>query len=196
MVAGPSSSSQTARAGDSTAGPEPALVRLRAWLDAAELDADALRSDPGGAGWLPAELRAEVERDEACRAELAAFVEAELELVTLRSRSGNMLETADPFFVARVAARLPSRPVGPRLSPRERTLLLSLFHGVAALGAWAIVTWLLTDRVQGLADLATDLGTQLGGEWLVGADTVAVGGVAVAASVLALLAFRSHTAGP
>jgi hypothetical protein len=117
---------------------EPALVdRLREALCELDVEPAAVRADPHGATWLPAELHAWCMRDDACREELREFVAAELALARLSSA-----ERPDPFFTARVVRALPRRFVGSRLSPQRRAVVLSASWAAAGAAAWAVLSWL------------------------------------------------------
>lgn len=121
-----------------TVASEPVLVdRLREALCEIDVEPAAVRADPSGATWLPAELHAWCLRDDACREELREFVEAELALARLSAA-----ERPDPFFTARVVRALPKRFVGSRLSPQGRAIVLSASWAAAGAAAWAVLSWL------------------------------------------------------
>jgi hypothetical protein len=157
----------------------------RAALRAALLDLDVephrLRANPQGHGWLRPELRALVERDEACRAEVRAFVCAELELYD-RARAVD-----DPFFARSVISALPRPLAGTALTPRQRALILGSFHVLGAATAYVVLWQLSPERLLSWLDRAHG--------WLVrGVDAGGMWPLAVGAAVLALACIlpRSH----
>lgn len=160
--------------------------RLREALCDLEVEPAIVRADPTGASWLPAALQAWCDADEACREELREFVEAELALLRLSAP-----EPADPFFTARVVQALPARPVGSRLSPGRRVLVLGGFYAAAGAAAWAVLT-----RLSGRDALA---GAFAQAHALLDAAAPATGYAIAAAllvAVLAVVAFaggRTHT---
>lgn len=169
----------------------PSLVhRLREALCDLEVDPAAVRADPSGASWLPAELRTWCDEDAACRQELQEFVAAELELARL---SGSA--RADPFFTARVVSALPSRWVGSRLSPHRRAVILAGFYAGAGAAAWGVLAWItpLQTPLQNWTGLAERAGALLqAGAPAPGVAVAAMLAVALLA-VLALGAGRTHT---
>jgi hypothetical protein len=98
------------------------------------------------------------------------------------------VETRDPFFTAEVLAALPSRLAFTGITPRQRVVLLGLFHGVAvamAVGvAWLFAPGLVGGVAQHAHDWAGTLG-EVSATWSLAA-VVLVGFVALAVT-------RSHT---
>jgi len=166
-----------------------ALDRLDSILAELELSSDDLRRDPHGDGWLPAEARALVQADPSCRAALREFVEGELELWGALPGPAAAAPPVDPFFTARVVSSLPGPRSGTGLTPRRRALLLGLFHGVAGLLAYVVLTMVpeSTTRWAEQAHSVLSWGSELGSSlWLLA--------TALGACALALLVVgRTHT---
>ncbi len=167
---------------------EPEVERLESILAELELSPAELRRDPAGEGWLPADARALVERHPACREALAEFVAGELDLWSVRPET-LAPPAVDPFFIARVVDALPSPRSGTSLTPRRRALLLGLFHMVAGLLAYLVLTrvpestarW--AERAHSMLTWGSDAG---GGLWLLA--------TAIAAAVLLVVVVRrTHT---
>jgi hypothetical protein len=163
------------------------VERLESILVELELSPDVLRRDPDGETWLPEEARALVRAHSACREALDEFVAGELHLWTASSEQV-VLPPVDPFFTARVVGALPGPRTGTRLSPRRRALVLGLFHVLAILCAYAVVTMVpeSTARWAEKAHSVLTWGSESGGLWLAAA---AVGG----AMLLAFVVGRTHT---
>jgi hypothetical protein len=169
-----------------TAGSE--VDRLESILAELELSPAELRRDPSGEGWLPAEARALVQAHPRCRESLDEFVSGELDLWSARPEAA-VPPTVDPFFTARVVGALPRPRSGTGLSPRRRALLLGLFHVVAGLLAYVVLTMVpeSTARWAEQAHRMLTWGSEsTGGPWLA---ATAVGAVVLLAVVLG----RTHT---
>ena len=119
---------------------------LREALCDLDVEPSAVQRDPSGATWLPAELHAWCQADDACAEELREFVAAELLLSRLSAG-----ERPDPFFTARVVRALPQRFVGSRLSPRGRAIVLSASWAAAGAAAYGVLSWLQPGAAWGSA---------------------------------------------
>lgn len=86
-----------------------------------ELDARTLQADPRGETWLPADMRAELDRDDQCARELDEFVATELALFDAR-------EPSDAFFTKRVMQQLPSIDA---VDDQRRTWILASAYALA-----------------------------------------------------------------
>lgn len=163
------------------------VERLESILVELELTPAVLRRDPSGDTWLPAEAKALVRAHPACQEAFDEFVVGELHLWSASNEQA-MRPPSDPFFTARVVEALPGPRAGTRLSPRRRALVLGLFHVLAIVCAYAVVT-MVPESTARWAEQAHDVlvwGSESGGLWL--AATV-VGG----AMVLAFVVGRTHT---
>jgi hypothetical protein len=178
-----------------SATPQRSRAELRAWLLDARVDAAALRSDPGGRGWLPPPLRALVAEDPEAAADVAAFVALELELF------GGAQVASDPWFTHRVVQALPPAAalaeVGPpRLGTAPRVAVWVTFHGIAAVLAY--VWWGATLHAgagQWLGGGATALLRVTTGEVaLLGAPLANVGGAWLLAGLVVAFASIALTA--
>ncbi len=98
-----------------------------------DLDARTLREDPRGETWLPADLRAEIERDPAWAAEFAEFVATEQALFDGR-------EPCDAFFTKRVMQKLPELE---GLDDSRRTWILASAYALAIGLAYLLIGPLL-----------------------------------------------------
>jgi hypothetical protein len=127
-----------------------------------ELDARTLQTDPRGETWLPADLRAQVERDAECAREFEQFVATELALFDVR-------EPSDAFFTKRVMQQLPAVDA---VDDSRRTWILASAYALA-IG----LTYLL---------LGPWLGSLEFGEWLAWSEsfTGEVGGAGMAIGLL------------
>jgi hypothetical protein len=163
------------------------VERLEAILVDLELSPVELRRDPSGDSWLPVEARALVAGSSACREALDDFVSGELDLWRARPEPVT-LPAVDPFFTARVVEALPAPRSGTGLSPRRRALLLGLFHVIAGLLAYVVLTMVpeSTARWAEQAHRMLTWGSESGGLWLA-ATAVA------SAMVLAFVVGRTHT---
>lgn len=130
---------------------------LEDYLAELEVDAALLRRDPVGRTWLPRELFEIVQTDSHARVALRDFVHGELELFAA-ARAG-----ADPFFTARVVARLPASERG---RSERRTWILATCHALAVGVGYLLVRPALTaqglsvalESVHGWLDRAVDTG--------------------------------------
>jgi hypothetical protein len=131
-----------------------------------ELDARTLQVDPRGETWLPADLRARVERDAACARELDEFVATELVLFDGR-------EPSDAFFTKCVMQQLPA--IDAVDDPRRNWILASAY--ALAIG----VAYLLLGPWLGSGELGERLG-----EWVAWSETIAIeaGGAGLAIGLL------------
>ncbi len=109
------------------------LERFVARLCELDLDPAALRSDPRGEAWLPAELRELVASDPECARELDEFVAMELALCELD-------EPSDPYFTRRVMERLPEIEA---IDDRRRTWILASAYALAIGVAYVLLGPLL-----------------------------------------------------
>jgi len=162
------------------------VERLESILVELELSPDVLRRDPAGDTWLPEAARSLVRAHPACREALDEFVAGELHLWT--ASSDQVVLPPDPFFTARVVGALPGPRSGTRLSPRRRALVLGLFHVLAIVCAYAVVT-MVPESTARWAEQAHSMlawGSDSGGLWLA---ATAVGG----AMLLAFVVGRTRT---
>lgn len=157
-------------------GPEPVEVRrLDELLAQLELSPEVLRRDPSGEHWLPSEARRLVEANTDCQRALDDFVAEELELWSAFDKP--LAPGPDPFFTARVVDSLPEPPSGTRLTPRRRALLLGLFHAVAGVLAYAVLTMVpestarWAEQAHTWLSWGSTIDTNL---WLVGSAVVSV----------------------
>ncbi|MEM9459430.1 MAG: hypothetical protein AAGF11_34950 [Myxococcota bacterium] len=163
------------------------LERFESILVELEPSPEQLRRDPAGRDWLPPEARALVDRCPACRAALHEFVDGELQLWNAVEPSS--APNVDPFFTARVVDALPAAPASPALSPRRRAMVLGLFHVVAGVLAYVVLT-MVPESTARWAEQAHQV-LRWGSDSGAGSLLAAVGvGAAVA---VALLAARTHT---
>jgi hypothetical protein len=168
--------------------PGAEVERLESILVELELSSAVLRRDPTGSTWLPAEARALVQAHPACRRALDEFVACELGLWRVSQDDPLALPPVDPFFTARVVGALPDPQAGTRLSPQRRALVLGLFHVIAGLLTYAVVTMVpeSTARWAEQAHTMLSWGSELG--------SVGLGAAAVAGAVfLALAVGRTHS---
>lgn len=164
-----------------TDAPGSPLERLDELLAQLEVAPAELRDDPHGLGWLPVEALALVQAHPQCQQALQEFVEGELSLWSARPSSS--APAVDPFFTARVVESLPSPRSGTSLSPRRRAMLLGLFHVIAGVLAYAVLTMVpeSTARWAAQAHSVLSWGSELGSSmWL--------GATAMGAALLAVLA--------
>lgn len=131
-----------------------------------ELDARTLQTDPQGETWLPADMRAQVERDAECARELEEFVATELVLFDGR-------EPSDAFFTKQVMQQLPS--IDAVDDPRRTWILASAY--ALAIG----VTYLLLGPWLGSGEFGQRLG-----EWVAWSENLATetGGAGLAIGLL------------
>ncbi|PCC66558.1 hypothetical protein SAMN02745121_00713 [Nannocystis exedens] len=133
----------------------PSIVRLRSFLEELDVQSSTLKRDPRGQTWLPPEIRALVESDPECRAELGRFVDRELELFdSVRQRN-------DPMFAKDVLNATHSVEIaGSGLDPRIRSWILGLFYALATIAAYATLAPLfgLSERGSVLAQARAALG--------------------------------------
>ena len=157
------------------------VERLESILVELELTPATLRRDPNGETWLPADARTLVRASPACRRAFEEFVAGELHLFSASSEQVT-LPGADPFFTARVVEALPAPRMGTRLSPRRRVMVLGLFHVLAIVGAYAVVTMVpeSTARWAEEAHRVLVWGSESGGLWLA---ATAIGGAMVLAFI-------------
>lgn len=166
------------------------VERLESILVELELSPDVLRHDPSGETWLPEDARALVRSHAACREALDEFVAGELHLWTASSEQVVLppVPSVDPFFTARVVEALPGPRSGTQLSPRRRALVLGLFHVIAIVCAYAVVTMVPESAARWAeqAHYVLAWGSESGSLWL---GATAVGG----AMLLAFVVGRTHT---
>ena len=171
-----------------TASRESPIERLETILVELEVSPTQLRRDPSGRAWLPPEARSLVESSRECADALDDFVSGELELWgSLPDPSSGT--TVDPFFTARVVESLPGPRLGTGLSPRRRAMVLGLFHIVAGVLAYAVLT-MVPESTARWAEQAHEMlswGSQSGSSMLVTATGVG------AALLVAFVASRIHT---
>jgi hypothetical protein len=144
-------------------------------LLALELDARTLREDPRGDTWLPADLRAELERDESLARELDEFVATELELFDMRQPS-------DAFFTKRVMQQLPAVEA---VDDQRRNWILASAYALAIGVAYLLIgPWL------GSAELEQTLTTLRSSvdQYAIeaGSAGLAIGGLLLVAALLVL----------
>lgn len=165
------------------------VERLESILVELELSPEVLRHDPKGETWLPEEARALVQAHPECRRALDEFVECEVGLWRVsQDQDPMMLRAVDPFFTARVVGALPGPRAGTRLSPKRRALVLGLFHVIAGLLTYVVVTMVPESAARWAeqAHIMLSWGSELGGMWL--AATAVAGAV-----LLAFVVGRTHT---
>ncbi|MFV8754233.1 hypothetical protein ACNOYE_27125 [Nannocystaceae bacterium ST9] len=100
------------------------MTELESFVDrllALELDARTLREDPRGETWLPADMRASLERDPECAREFDEFVATELALFDVR-------EPCDAFFTKQVMQQLPEIEA---VDDQRRTWILASAYALA-----------------------------------------------------------------
>ena len=185
---------------ESLAGSLPVgVARLRSFLEEADIPSSVLRRDPEGTTWLPAELRAHVDAEPACRDELRRFVDREIELF------GSVRQRSDALFTDRVLrAAAPVQIAGAGLDRRYRSYILAFAYALATGVAYLMLAPLL-----GVAALGSSLETFFGA-WTgplaeaAGGDeggagmravAVLVGAVLLVAAV-AFVPWRRHTTPP
>lgn len=179
------------------------VARLRSFLEEADIPSGVLRRDPQGMSWLPAELRALVEAQAACRDELRRFVDREIELF------GSVRQRSDALFTDRVLrAAAPVQIAGAGLDRRYRSYILAFAYALATGVAYLMLAPLL-----GVAVLGTSVGTFFGssfGSWTgqlaevvsseeggIGLSAVAVlVGAVVLVATVAFVPWRRHTTPP
>ena len=176
--------------------PSPPVVRLRAFLEQADIPSSVLRRDPEGATWLPPELRARVAADPRCHDAVRRFVDREIELF------GSVRQPSDVLFTDRVLrASAPVQIAGAGLESRRRGLILAFAYALATgvaylmlaplLGLAALGTW--TERLAGVA------GLDIGGSGDLRSTLVLVGAAIVVLILVLAVAFtpsRRHTTPP
>lgn len=184
-----------------------AVARLRSFLEEADIPSGVLRRDPHGTSWLPAELRALVEAQTACRDELRRFVDREIELF------GSVRQRSDALFTDRVLrAAAPVQIAGAGLDRRYRSYILASAYALATGVAYLMLAPLLGVAALGTSieavfgssfgssfgswtgQLAEVVGGEDGGTGL-GAVAVLVGAVGLVAAV-AFVPWRRHTTPP
>lgn len=118
--------------------PSPSIARLREFLEQLDVPSSTLKRDPRGRTWLPPEIRALVEADAECRAELSRFVDRELELFdSVRQRN-------DPLFAKDVLNATHAVEIaGSGLDPRIRSWILGLFYALATIAGYVTLAPLL-----------------------------------------------------
>lgn len=160
----------------------PEVVRLREFLEQLDVPSSTLKRDPRGRTWLSPELRAAVEADAECSAELRRFVDRELELFdSVRQRN-------DPVFAKDVLRAAQSVEIaGSGLDPRIRSWILGLCYAAATIVGYATVGPLFgfAERGSVLAQARAALG--IAGE--VGANTWWLAAVGAAVALAVVLAF-------
>lgn len=171
---------------------QPAVARLRLFLEEADIPSGVLRRDPDGKTWLPAELRALVAADPSCQAELRRFVDREIELF------GSVRQKSDALFTDRVLkAAAPVQIAGAGLDARYRSLILAFAYALATGVAYLMLAPLLGLAALGTwtGQLAQTVGVDEGGN--VGARAVAVlVGASILVIVVAFVPWRRHTTPP